>query len=101
MTVAGVRDGKRGRAALRILVYYIALLGALALLIWRFPGFLDLVLMEQPPVPLGTGEITSTFSADVPAASPVPEGWSSIWVTTVAVDAMKVTVKAVKDGAPA
>jgi hypothetical protein len=83
--VPGVKGVNAGRATVRIVIYYAALLGAAALVVWRFPGFLDMVLMEQPPIPLGQGEITSTFSADVPAASAVPEGWASIWKTTVAV----------------
>lgn len=85
MTVAGVRGSRRGRAAIRIVAYYLGFLGILALLVWRFPGFLDLVLYHQPAPPLGTPEITSTFSADVPLARDVPSGWDSIWVTAVSV----------------
>ncbi|HSG47991.1 MAG TPA: DUF4956 domain-containing protein, partial [Longimicrobiales bacterium] len=85
MTVAGVKDVRTTRAAVRIIFYYLAFLGAVAFFIWRFPEFLELVLYHQPPTPAGAGEITSTFSADVPLAQDVPEGWSSIWITAVSV----------------
>lgn len=72
-------------ATLRIIGFYVLLLAAVALLIWRFPGFLDLVLYRQPAAPSGAGEITRTFSADVPLSRDVPTGWDSVWVTAVSV----------------
>lgn len=85
MTVPALEGARTGRAALRIISYYVAFVALLAFLIWRFPGFLDLILYEQMPEPIGAGEITSTFSADVPLSSSVPQGWDSVWITAVSV----------------
>ena len=85
MTIAGVKDVRTARATLRIISYYLAFLGALAFFVWRFPDLLELVLYHQPATPTGAGEITGTFSGDVPLAQEVPEGWSSIWITGVSV----------------
>lgn len=72
-------------ATLRIIGFYVLLLAAMALLIWRFPSFLELVLYRQPAAPAGSGEITRTLSADVPLSRDIPSGWDSIWVTTISV----------------
>lgn len=85
MTVAGIPGARRGRAALRIAGYYLLLFGFVAVVIARFPEFLDLFLYQQPAPPAGTAEITSTLSSDVPLARDVPSGWASVWVTAVSV----------------
>jgi hypothetical protein len=73
------------RAGIRIGLYYAVLLGLAALLLWKFPGVSDLFLYTDPGEAAGVGELTSTFSADVPPSVDAPEGWDSVLVTAVSI----------------
>jgi hypothetical protein len=69
---------KEGRSGLGLIVYYLALAGAAALLIWWLPAA-GRFFTGQPGLD-PTAEITSTMAGDI-ALRGVPTGWASVWVT--------------------
>ncbi len=66
----------------RIVVFYVVFAVVVAALIWRFPGFMELVTVGNDTLSID-GEITRTMAGGVPTTSPVTTGWASVWVTAV------------------
>lgn len=76
--MTGAEDKPKRPGGVGLFLYYAALLGVVALLIWWIPDA-GRFLTGQPGVD-PTAEITSTMAGDVTLRG-VPTGWASVWVT--------------------